>query len=90
MADPLRTDIRTARYPVGMAVRKVSVSLDEAAYRAAQAAAGAAGISLSAWLSRAAEHAAGIEDGLRAVAEYEAEYGAFSEDDLRQADALLD
>jgi hypothetical protein len=86
----VRTRLRTTRYRGPVGVRKVSVSLDEDAFRAAEAAAGAAGISLSAWLSRAARHLAGIEDGLRAVAEYEAEYGPFSEEDRRRADEILD
>ena len=86
----VRTKLRTARYRGPMSVRKVSVSLDDDAFRAAEAAAGAAGLSLSAWLSRAARNQAGIEDGLRAVAEYEAEYGPFSEEDRRRADEILD
>ena len=86
----VRTDLRTFPYPGPMTVRKVSVSLDDDAFRAAQAAAAAEGISLSAWLSRAARHAAGVADGLRAVAEYEAEHGAFTEDDHRRAEDILD
>jgi hypothetical protein len=73
-----------------MGVRKVSVSLDDDAYRSALAAARAAGLSLSAWLSAAARRAAGIEAGLRAVAEYEAEHGAFTDEELRRADEVLD
>ena len=59
-----------------MVVRKITISLEENAYQAATAAARAAGLSLSAWLSRYAEHRARVEEGLRAVAAYEAEYGA--------------
>lgn len=59
-----------------MGVRRVSVSLDDDAYEAARTSAEAEGISLSAWLSRAARSAARREDGLRAVAEFEAEYEA--------------
>jgi len=59
-----------------MVVRKITISLEENAYRAAAAAAKAAGLSLSAWLSRYAEHRARVEEGLRAVTAYEAEYGA--------------
>jgi hypothetical protein len=58
-----------------MVVRKITISLEESAYEAAVAAAKAAGLSLSAWLSRYAEHRARVEEGLRAVAAYEAEYG---------------
>jgi hypothetical protein len=73
-----------------MGVRKVSVSLDEEVFHAAERAAAAAGMSLSAWLSRAAAEAIGIEDGLRAVAEYEAEYGPFTEEERRWAREELD
>jgi hypothetical protein len=58
-----------------MVVRKITISLEESAYQAAVAAAKASGLSLSAWLSRYAEHRARVEEGLRAVAAYEAEYG---------------
>jgi hypothetical protein len=73
-----------------MGVRKVSVSLDEQAATVAQRAAAAEGMSLSAWLSRAALQAAKIEDGLRGVAEFEAEYGPIPEEELRKADEFLD
>lgn len=59
-----------------MVVRKITVSLEETAYAAAVAAAKAAGLSLSAWLSRYAEHRARIEDGLRAAEAYQSEYSA--------------
>ncbi len=58
-----------------MVVRKITISLEEGAYQAAAGAAKAAGLSLSAWLSRYAEHRARVEEGLRAVAAYEQEYG---------------
>jgi hypothetical protein len=47
-------------------------------------------LSLSAWLNRAAENALAIEDGLTAVAQWEAEQGALTADELRAADAVLD
>ena len=49
----------------------------------------AQGKSLSAWLSDTAAHAARIQAGLRAVAEFEAEHGAFTEEELREADEAL-
>ncbi|MGH7866611.1 MAG: hypothetical protein ACREP9_03010 [Candidatus Dormibacteraceae bacterium] len=72
-----------------MGVHKVSVSLEDDAYQAAKLAAKAEGVSLSAWLSRAAAHEARIQDGLRAVAEYESEYGPFSEEQVRKTDEIL-
>lgn len=68
----------------------MSVSLEERAAEAAERAAEAEGMSLSAWLSRAALNAARIEDGLRGVAEYETEHGPFSDEERQEAKATLD
>ncbi|HEY9182838.1 MAG TPA: hypothetical protein VIQ99_06545 [Gammaproteobacteria bacterium] len=57
---------------------------------AAAASAERHGLSLSAWLNRAAEKALAIEDGLAAVAEWEAEHGAFTAEEIAAADAVLD
>jgi hypothetical protein len=46
-------------------------------------------LSLSAWLTRAAEKALAIEDGLAAVAEWQAEHGALTPAELAAADAVL-
>jgi hypothetical protein len=73
-----------------MGVRKLSVALDEQVADAAAASAERLGLSLSAWLNRAAENALLIEDGLVAVAEWEAEHGALTAEELRAADAALD
>jgi hypothetical protein len=73
-----------------MGVKKLSIALDE---RVAEAAAGSAerhGLSLSAWLNRAAQNALGVEEGLAAVAEWEAEHGAFTAVEIAAADAILD
>lgn len=73
-----------------MGVKKLSVTLDERVAEAAAASAERHGLSLSAWLNRAAKNALGVEDGLAAVAEWEAEHGPFSADELAKADAILD
>lgn len=73
-----------------MGVRKLSVALDEQVAEAAGASAERQGLSLSAWLNRAAENALAIEAGLAAVCEWEAEHGALSEEELRRADVVLD
>jgi hypothetical protein len=73
-----------------MTVRKLSVALDARVADAAAQAAKRRGSSLSAWLNEAAEHALAIEDGLAAVAEYEAEYGAFTPAEIARADRVLD
>lgn len=72
-----------------MGIRKVSVSLDEHAAAVAERLAAAEGLSLSAWLSRAALREARIADGLAAVAEWEADNGPLSEDGLAAARAEL-
>jgi hypothetical protein len=72
-----------------MAVLKVSVSLDEHHLAAARKAAAEAGMSLSAWLSQAAADAARIAAGRTAVAEFEAEYGPFTEEERKEARRVL-
>ena len=72
-----------------MTVQKLSIALDEDVAREAKDAAECAGLSLSAWLNEAAREALAIKEGLAAVAEYEAEYGAFTEEELARADAAL-
>lgn len=71
-------------------VRKLSVALGDRVAQAAAASAERQGLSLSAWLTRAAENALAIEDGLAAVSEWEAEHGALTEQELAAADALID
>lgn len=73
-----------------MPVRKFSVALDEGVAASASRAAQTAGVSLSAWLSRAAVHELALERGRRAVVAWEREHGALTGDELRDADALLD
>jgi hypothetical protein len=73
-----------------MSVRKFSVALDESVAASASRAAQTAGVSLSAWLSRAAVHELALERGRRAVVAWEREHGALSDEELRDADALLD
>ncbi len=73
-----------------MSVKKLSVALDEPVYRAMTESARRQGLSLSAWLNRAAENALAIEAGLAAVSEWEAEHGPLTGEELAAADALLD
>ena len=70
-------------------MKKLSVALDETVAREAALAAEKKGLSLSAWLNAAAERALLIEGGLAAMAEWEAEYGAPTEEDLAWADSVL-
>lgn len=73
-----------------MPVKKLSIALEEHVADAAAKSAERQGLSLSAWLNRAAENALAIEDGLAAVAEWEAEHGALTAEELAAADAVLD
>ena len=72
-----------------MSVRKLSVALDESIAVSASRAAQTAGVSLSAWLSRAAVHELALERGRRAVVAWEREHGALTREELRDADELL-
>jgi hypothetical protein len=72
-----------------MTVRKLSVALDESIAVSASRAAQTAGVSLSAWLSRAAVHELALERGRRAVVAWEREHGALTHQELRDADELL-
>lgn len=73
-----------------MPVRKLSVALEDEVAAAASAAAERRGQSLSAWLNEAAAQAIAIEDGLVAVAEWEAEHGSLTDEELAAATAVLD
>lgn len=74
----------------GMAVKELSIALDDQIAAAAAAAAERHGLSFSAWLNLAAQRALAIEDGLTAVAEWEAEHGALTPDEMAAADVILD
>jgi len=73
-----------------MAVRKLSIALDDHVAEAAARAAERAGISFSAWLNHAAENELTVEAGLDAVRDWEADHGALTAAELRAADDLLD
>src|SRR5688500_10752836 len=73
-----------------MPVRKLSIALDEEIAKAAAKSAKREGLTLSAWLSRAAADRLRVQMGLAAVAEYERQHGAFTEEEERAMDAELD
>jgi hypothetical protein len=72
-----------------MAVRKLSVALDQSVADAAADAAEREGLSLSAWLSRAAERALVVERGLEAVRAWERDNGSLTDAELSDADKVL-
>jgi hypothetical protein len=73
-----------------MPAQKLSVALEATVADAAKRAAQRRGISLSAWLNEASRNALTVEDGLVAVAEWEAEHGPLSAEDLAGASEVLD
>lgn len=73
-----------------MAVTKRSVSLDDDVAARVEQAAGVDGVSFSAWLSNAAEHALLLRDGMRGVQEWEAEAGRLTATERAAGEALLD
>jgi len=73
-----------------MPARKLSIALEAPVADAAKQAAERRGMSLSAWLNEASLQALAIEDGLAAVAEWEADNGRFSAAEIAAADAALD
>lgn len=77
-------------YHERMVVRKLSVALDESVAKGASNAAKRHGVSLSAWLNAAAGRALIVEEGLLAVANWEADHGELSAKELAWADAVLD
>jgi hypothetical protein len=70
-------------------VIKRSVSLADEVALAVEAAAKEDGVSFSAWLSSAAERQLRVRQGLRGVAAWESEAGAFSAEELAAGEALL-
>lgn len=72
-------------YTCLMPVNRLSISVTPEVENAIRRAAEQAGLTVSAWLARAAEHAAKIEDGRAAVREFESEEGAFTAEERHQA-----
>lgn len=73
-----------------MTVKKLSVAIDEDVAAAAAASAEAEGLSLSAWMNRAAKDALALERGLAAVVAWEKDTGALTAAELEAADRILD
>jgi DNA-binding IclR family transcriptional regulator len=71
--------------PRGRPSPKLAISVDADVHERVLAAAAAAGLSVSAWMTAAARRALVVDEGLRAVAEWEAEHGALTGDELDEA-----
>jgi len=68
--------------PRGKPSPKLAITVDPDVHDRVIEAAAQEGVSVSAWMTSAARRALLVRDGLAAVAEWEAEHGAFSEAEL--------
>jgi len=73
--------------PRGKPSPKLAITVDADVHARVIAAAAAEGVSVSAWMTAAARRALIVRDGLAAVAEWEAEHGAFTREELEAARA---
>ena len=71
--------------PRGRPSPKLAITVDPDVHDQVQAAAREDGVSVSAWMTTAARRALLVRDGLRAIAEWEAEQGALTEEELAAA-----
>jgi hypothetical protein len=71
--------------PRGRPSPKLAITVDADVHDRVLEAAAAEGLSVSAWMTRAARRALLVRDGLAAVADWEAEHGALTEAELRAA-----
>lgn len=74
-----------ASMPRGNPSPKLAITVDPDVYQGVVQAAKAQGVSVSAWMTEAARKALKIREGLAAVAEYEAEFGAFTDEERAAA-----
>jgi len=71
--------------PRGNPSPKLAITVDPDVHAQVVAAAAAEGISVSAWMTAAARRALKLREGLAAVAEWEAEHGALTPEELEAA-----
>lgn len=86
---PVRCRGAILKYGVGMATRKVTITLDEDLVQAMGVAAREAGVPLSRLIATAAEREMRRRIGQAVVAEWEAEQGAFTPAELAAARAEM-
>jgi len=73
------------RMPRGNPAPKLSITVDAEVHEAVVVAAAADGLSVSAWMTKAARRALIASDGLAGVAEWEREHGSFTTSELAEA-----
>lgn len=71
--------------PRGKPSPKLAITVDPDVHAQVLAAAADDGISVSAWMTKAARRALLVRDGLAAVAEWESEHGALSDAEMAAA-----
>ena len=71
--------------PRGRPSPKLAITIDPDVHEGVLGAAKEEGVSVSAWMTNAARQALLLREGLRAVAEWELEHGAFSDAELAEA-----
>jgi hypothetical protein len=71
--------------PRGKPSPKLAITVDPEVRDGVVEAAAADGVSVSAWMTNAARRALVTRDGLAAIAEWEAEHGAFTDAELAAA-----
>lgn len=71
--------------PRGRPSPKLAITVDADVHERVVAAAAEEGLSVSAWMTAAARRALLLRDGLAAVAEWEQENGALTEDEVKAA-----
>lgn len=76
--------------PRGRRSPKLAITVDPDVHDQVRAAAASEGVSVSAWMTEAARRALLIRDGLRAVAEWERDHGAFTDAELDAARRRVD
>jgi HicB family len=71
--------------PRGNPSPKLAITVDPEVHERVVAAAAAEGVSVSAWMTAAARRTLLVRDGLDAVAEWELDHGALTDEELRAA-----
>ena len=71
--------------PRGKPSPKLAITVDADVHAGVLAAAAEEGVSVSAWMTTAARRALLVRDGLAAVAEWEAEHGPLSDEEMAEA-----
>ena len=75
--------------PRGNPSPKLAITVDPEVHQGIVHAAQADGVSVSAWITEAARRALQVRDGLAAVAEWEAEHGGLTADEMSNAYARI-